>query len=384
MTVLLARVRLSLLCLSSLLLALPVSAQEEDAPPRPLVIRSPGDGEVTTVVTGAERSIGWPEGPTAMTPLWLVARTSIDWWCENGPAVRLEVKTDAGPREVASRTVDLRRQKMNNGTSEVELYLWEQAAVKAACAKDGEVSLASASVHLTLHCPRGKRFEKTQTLPLQVRCRPSEPSQAAVTGISGSEMDRETQSGISLSLSKFAHTEPFADPEVVNVGQRQKLNLGRVCGTVPALRALRVVRLQGAGTVVERFPPSRLEGRGTDDECYEPQVTLTPKQPGPLQFAYEAEYFDGSRLLSRPVSVEAESATERAARKARELTPEQRHSVMEALEKKLATTDCGPELVKWLKEQPHVKDAGGSGSNYWLNFSDGLPMIITCRKTERR
>ncbi len=384
MTVLLARVRLPLFCLSSLLLALPASAQQEDAPPQPLVIRSPGAGEVTTVVTGAERSIGWPEGPAAMTPLWLVARTSIDWLCENGPAVRLEVKTDAGPREAASRTVDLRRQKMNNGTSEVELYLWEQAAVKAACAKDGEVSLASAPVRLTLHCPGGKRFEKTQTLPLQVRCRPSEPSQAEVTGISGSEMDRETPSGIMVSLSKFAHTEPWADTEVVNVGQRQKLKLGRVCRPVPELRALRVVRLEGAETVVERFPPSRLLGRGTDEECYEPQVTLTPKEAGPLQFAYEAEYFDGSRLLSKPVWVEAESARERAARKALELTPEQRHSVMKALDEKLATTGCGPELVKWLKEQPYVKDAGGKGSNYWLNFRDGMPLIITCRKTEVR
>ncbi len=367
--------------LLSCLLPLHAALATDDA----LFLKSPSDAEVVTEVTGQgeDRGVSWPEGPAAMTPLWLVAQGYIRWACEDGHAVRLEVRAGRGP-DARARSIDLSRHQLYGGFSEVPLYLWEVAEVKAACKEPGDVRVDSVPVHLTLECPMGRLQRATRSVALQVRCRPSEPSQAEVTGISGSEMDRETPSGIMVSLSKFAHTEPWADTEVVNVGQRQKLKLGRVCRPVPELRALRVVRLEGAETVVERFPPSRLLGRGTDEECYEPQVTLTPKEAGPLQFAYEAEYFDGSRLLSKPVWVEAESARERAARKALELTPEQRHSVMKALDEKLATTGCGPELVKWLKEQPYVKDAGGKGSNYWLNFRDGMPLIITCRKTEVR
>jgi hypothetical protein len=376
MTVLLARVRPSLLCLSILLLALPASAQEDL--PEPLVVRA----EVKTVVTGAERSIAWPDGPAGMTPQWLVARVSIDWLCRSGKPIRLEVKHDGGPKEVASHKVDLRpRPEVHYGTLELELYLWEQSAVKAACAKDGEVRVESAPVLVTLHCANSRVYEWTQKLPLQVRCRPSEPSQAAVTGLSGSEWGRGDSPETMVSLSKFVHEAPDPERNVLTVGKRVKVPLGDLRGVMPAIRTLRVVRLDEAGAIVERFPPTPLKGKGTFEERYEPQLTLAPKQVGTLRFAYEAEYFDGSKLLSKAATIEVEKP--RKLRKTGPLTAEQRHSVMQALEKKMATADCGPELVKWLREQPYVQDAGGKGSNLWLNFTDGLPMIITCRTTVR-
>jgi hypothetical protein len=54
--------------------------------------------------------------------------------------------------------------------------------VKAACAKGGEVLVDSVPVNLALRCESGRVIKNRQVLPLQVDCKPSAPSQEAVTG----------------------------------------------------------------------------------------------------------------------------------------------------------------------------------------------------------
>ncbi|XXF80776.1 hypothetical protein P2318_13765 [Myxococcaceae bacterium GXIMD 01537] len=375
MTVRPGRSSLVPLCMSGVLLGTPALAVDEE-----LRLSSPEPGEVRTEVTGqgAQTGIAWPDGPAAMTPRWFVADAEVTWACAKGPALRLEVRTERGP-DSKPRAFNLRADKRFGGTSQVPLYLWPVEDVKAACAKDGEARVESTPVHLTLQCPGGRRVTRTQTVALQARCRPSEPSREAVTGISGSETERPDSPSTVNALPKFAHVEPSPDPATLLVGKRVTVKLGSAWPLTPAVRSLRPVQLDEAGKVLERHEPCRLvtEGGGGLVRC-EPRVTLTPQQAGTLRFAFEAEYPDGSRLLSASAPVTVETPQARAAEEARAPTPEQRKAVMDAVTQKLATRTCGPDLVPWLKQQPHVEDAGGNSHNLWLRFSDGEPFVISC------
>jgi hypothetical protein len=362
--------------LLSCLLPLHAALATDDA----LFLKSPSDAEVVTEVTGQgeDRGVSWPEGPAAMTPLWLVAQGYIRWACEDGHAVRLEVRAGRGP-DARARSIDLSRHQLYGGFSEVPLYLWEVAEVKAACKEPGDVRVDSVPVHLTLECPKGRLQRATRSVALQVRCRPSEPSREAVTGVAGSESQREEGPNILNMLPKFAHHRVSLSGTWLLVGQRQTLELGRVGPQLPALQGLRVVRLDAAGKVVERFAPERLLDAGTDEARYEPRVTLTPKEAGTLRLALEAEYPDGSRMLSAPAEVRVETRKQRAEREARRPTSQQRLAVLKAVEERMkANRQCGAELVAWLKQLPHVEDAGDNGHNAWLRFTDGIPLVISC------
>lgn len=358
----------------ALLFLTPVYALQEE-----LVIYSPESGDVRTVVTGrgATASVAVPEGPASMTPRWITVQASLRWTCPDNPAVSLEVRTARGP-SAKPRTEPLRTYNLQGGTSEMELYLWEVSEVKAACDKEGEVRLNSVPVKLSLRCQDGRILTHEQSLSLAVRCRPSAPSEEAVTGLTGSERERQ-QGNTLMMLSKFSQLEPDPSPRELSLGKRGTLEFSRVSrrGWAPELQSLRVVRLDAAGKVVEHFPPVPLTGV-KDDAEFNPRLTLTPGTAGTLRYALEAEYPDGSRLLSQPAEVQVLTPEQEAAKEAKKLSPTQRMTFFQGLQSQMEQLDCGPALVDWLKKQPVIEDAGTAPGGLWYRFSDGLPGIVHC------
>ena len=133
-------------------LVLPPAATLAATEPGTLHIESPGSGDIETTVTGrgAAASVAVPDAPAAMTPRWIVSGARIDWYCPDSNAVKLVVRTGRGP-SAPPRTFDLRPRPIQGATSELDLYLWEVSAVKAACTRDGEVRVESVPVRLC--CP---------------------------------------------------------------------------------------------------------------------------------------------------------------------------------------------------------------------------------------
>ncbi|QRN98326.1 hypothetical protein JRI60_04465 [Archangium violaceum] len=345
-----------------------------------VVIRSPEPGEVRTVVTGQGEaaSVAFPDGPASMTPLWLVGMVDLRWTCADSKAVSLEVKTGKGPDAKPQSFELLRKHNLQGGSTRTVLYLWEASAVKAACAKDGEARVDSVPVSLTLRCKSGRVLEHTQVIPLQAECRPSTPSQEAVTGLTGSEMERN-RGVYQLMLSKFSRQEPDPSPDELRLGGKSTLEFSRVRpgGFVPEVQSLRVVRLDEKGQVAERFPPVRLSGSGDDAE-FVPRLTFTPKAAGPVRFALEAGYADGSWLLSRPAEVQVLTPAQVAAKAAKEVSGTRRMAFFKELEAQMGQLKCGPELVEWLEKQPVIEDAGFTEGNVWYTFTDEVTGVAHC------
>ncbi len=345
-----------------------------------VLIRSPEPGEVRTVVTGQGEaaSVAFPDGPASMTPRWLVAMVDLRWTCSDSKAVDLEVKTGKGPDAKPRAFELLRKHNLQGGSTRAELYLWEVSAVKAACAKDGEARVDSVPVSLTLRCKSGRVITQEQVIPLQAECRPSAPSEEAVTGLTGSEVERN-RGVYQLMLSKFSRQEPDPTPDELHLGRKSTVEFSRVRpgGWVPELQSLRVVRLDEKGQVAERFPPVRLSGRGDDAE-FAPRHTFTPKAAGPVRFALEAGYADGSWLLSQPAEVQVLTPAQVAAKAANEVSATRRMAFLKELEARMGELECGPELADWLEKQPVIKDAGVSGGNVWYSFTDGVMGVAHC------
>ena len=365
------------MALCALLFLTPVYARDAA-----LVIRSPESGEVQTVVTGrgAEASVAVPDGPASMTPLWIAAQTDLRWDCSDSLAVSLEVRTGKGPSSTPHTVELLHTHHLQGGETQLELYLWEIPEVKAACDRDGEVRLNSVPVKLSLRCQSGRVFTHEQVIPLGVRCRPSAPSEEAVTGLTGSEESRH-QGNFDVMLAKFSRLTPDPTPTELSLGKRATLEFSRVLrrAWAPEFQTLRVVRLDAGGKVVERFPAVPQTGDGDkDDPAFDPKLTLTPKTAGTLRFALEAEYLDHSRLVSQPADIPVLTPEQEAAKEAKRLSGPQRMQFFQALQEQMQQLDCGQALVDWIKKQPVIEDAGGSPGGLWYRFTDGLPGIVHC------
>ncbi|PTL76985.1 hypothetical protein [Vitiosangium sp. GDMCC 1.1324] len=345
-----------------------------------LTLRSPEPKEVRTVVTGRGEaaSVAYPDGPASMTPRWLVAAVDIHWTCSDSKAVGLEVKTGKGPNSRPQTFELLRKHNLYGASTRMELYLWEVSAVKEACAKDGEVSVDSVPVSLTLRCQSGQVLERKQVIPLQVDCRPSAPSAEAVTGLTGSEVERD-RGVFQQMLSKFSHEEPAPFPRELRLGQKSTLQFTRLLRRVwsPEIQTLRVVQLDKNGQVAERFPPVPLSGNPDDPE-FNPQHTFTPNAAGPIRFALEVEYADSSRLLSQPAEVQVLTASQEAARAAKEVSESRRMQFFKDLASQKGPLGCSPELVDWLKKQPVIEDAGLGEKNVWYRFTDEVVGVVHC------
>ncbi|WNG37971.1 hypothetical protein F0U61_33050 [Archangium violaceum] len=346
-----------------------------------LVIRSPEPDAVQTVVTGQgpAASVAMPDGPASMTPRWLVARADLRWTCPDSKAVALEVKTDKGPN-ARPRTFELlRTHGLHGASTQMELYLWEVSAVKAACASEGEVHVDSVPVKLTLRCEDGQVFQHQQVIPLQARCRPLAPSEEAVTGLTGSENERDRGSYQQM-LGKFALMTPDLSPSELSLGKKGTLEFSDVLrrAWTPEFQALRVVKLGAKGEILERQPPVPLSG-DPEDPVFAPRLTLTPRKAETLRFALEAEYPDGSRLISQPAEVRVLTPKQQAAQAARVIPPARRMQFLEELQKQMGALDCGPVLIEWIQKQPVIEDAGLSkDSGLWYRFSDGQMGIVHC------
>jgi hypothetical protein len=363
-------------------LVLSPAAAPADTEPGTLHIESPRSGDIETTVTGrgAAASVAVPDAPAAMTPRWIVSGTRIDWTCPDSNAVKLVVRTGRGP-SATPHTFDLRPYTVHGASSELDLYLWEVSAVKAACTRDGEARVDSVPVKLTLRCENGQEMKHTQVLALQAHCRPSAPSEEAVTGLTGTE-DRREQGLMSTSLDKFSQKTIDPDPLELSLGREGTVEFSNVPRqTRPEIQSLRVVRLGAGDKVVQRYPPARLSD-DPERSWFEPRLTLTPRSAGPLRFALEAEYPDGSRLLSKPAELQvltaAQEAAQKAAQEARRVAPEQRMAFLDELMKRMGDSGCGQALVDWMKAQPVIQDAGNLQVNLWYRFTDGLSGIVSC------
>jgi hypothetical protein len=154
----------------------------------------------------------------------------------------------------------------------------------------------------------------------------------------------------------------------LEVGAPGTLELGaRLSDVIPVPSEATVVELGAQGEVARRLLTARVREKESEQRF---QFVLDTKEPRTARLALELRFPDGSVQLSLPVDVTvvtAEVVAEqlRQRKVAREKQESFERKLHDAWKWKWSDPcDDPPKLVAWLKDQPEVERASGTGANF--------------------
>lgn len=285
------------------------------------------------------------------TPSWVYVRATLDARCQ-GSLEKVVLSGDAPglPRTLPSQPGAL----LHEAHVTLDLPLWSPDAVTRACAS------RSSSLEVRLRgdvfCEGAPVQQRDLPVTLAVRCEQPLPP------------DMEDARNLLALPGQRRATGDTSPLQQLEVGAPGKLELGaRLSGVIPLPSEATVVELDAQGEVARRLLTARVQEKEPEQRFH---FVLDTKEPRTARLALALKFPDGSVQLSLPVDVTVVTAEVVAEQLRRRKVAREKQ---ESFERKLrdawkwkwgAPCDDPPSLVAWLKDQPEVEWASGTGTHF--------------------